>query len=93
VEAMGAGVIPVLNDIGAFRHFVTDGEEGFIADFSDKVAAAKCIKRARDLSKAARGRMVKATRARSTEYGWDASVCRFEELYNDVIRQWRDKNG
>ena len=93
VEAMGAGVVPVLNDIGAFRHFVSNGEDGFITDFSDKVKAAKSIKQARDLTKAKRRAMVKATRARSTEYGWEASVSRFEQLYSEVIGQWRSENG
>jgi alpha-1,3-mannosyltransferase len=93
VEAMGAGVVPVLNDIGAFRHFVNDGHDGFITDFSDHASAAICIKRARDLSKRDRRSMVKASRLRSKEYGWTASVSRFEELYTEVIREWRGNDG
>jgi len=93
VEAMGAGVVPILNDIGAFRHFVTNGKNGFITDFTDNVAAAECIKKARGLSKSKRKPIVKAARERSMEYGWDASVARFEQLYRDVIDEWRSENG
>jgi len=84
VEAMGAGVVPVLNDIGAFRHFVSEGANGFIADFKDPQAAATAILRARDLGER-RGSVGQAARAKALEYGWDRTVDRFEDLYRKVL--------
>jgi alpha-1,3-mannosyltransferase len=84
VEAMGAGVVPVLNDIGPFRHFVSGGQNGFIADFEDPEAAATVILKARDLGER-RDAVSAAARAKAAEYGWDRTVDRFVDLYRDVL--------
>ncbi len=84
VEAMGAGVVPVLNDIGAFRHFVTEGQNGFITDFKDPQASAVTIRCARDLAEG-RPAVSAAARTKALEYGWDRTVDRFEDLYRDVL--------
>jgi len=84
VEAMGAGVVPVLNDIGPFRHFVTEGQQGFITDFQDPEASARAILAARDLGEA-RAEMSRRARDKALEYGWDRTVDRFEALYRDVL--------
>ncbi len=84
VEAMGAGVVPVLNDIGAFRHFVSEGRNGFIVDFQDPAAGAAAIRRARDLGERYAA-VSAAARDKALEYGWDRTVDRFEALYRDVL--------
>jgi alpha-1,3-mannosyltransferase len=84
VEAMGAGVVPVLNDIGPFRNFVSQGVNGFIADFADPRRAAAVILEARNLGER-RPAVSSAARAKALEYGWDRTVDRFEDLYREVL--------
>jgi alpha-1,3-mannosyltransferase len=85
VEAMGAGVLPILNDIEPFRHFVREGQNGYLADFSDPDQAASVLFKARDCSKANRKRICKAAKQKALEYDWEATVSRFEFLYRDVL--------
>jgi alpha-1,3-mannosyltransferase len=85
VEAMGAGVLPVLNDIEPFRHFVRDGDNGFLADFSNPELAAAVLSKARDCSKAARKRICTAAKQKALDYDWESTVSRFEFLYRDVL--------
>jgi alpha-1,3-mannosyltransferase len=85
VEAMGAGVLPVLNDIEPFRHFVQPGKNGFLADFSNAESAAKTLSAARDCSKRQRAALCKAAKEKALEYDWEATVSRFESLYHTVL--------
>ena len=87
VEAMGAGVTPVLNDIEPFRHFVNHGTNGYLADYSRPDAAADVISSALSLSKAGKKAMGKKARTKALEYDWQATVQRFEDLYRDVLGQ------
>jgi len=87
VEAMGAGVPCVLNDIGAFRHFVNEGENGWIVDFSDAERAAATILKARD--HADRAGVGARGRDRALEYSWTSTVDRFEALYRTVLAETR----
>jgi alpha-1,3-mannosyltransferase len=84
VEAMAAGVVPVLNDIAAFRYFIDEGVNGFVVDYAQPERAAATILRARDLG-AARPSVSAAARASSRKYGWDVVVGQVEELYRESI--------
>ncbi len=86
VEAMAAGVVPVLNDIPAFRYFIDGERNGFVTQFADAGAAAATIQRARDLGEE-RARVVAATRASAEQYGWEAVVGDVEALYDGVARR------
>ena len=81
VEAMAAGLVPVLNDIPAFREFVAEGKTGFIADFSSREKAAKKIGEALGLKKAERQAMGSAAKAFSRKFSWKNSLEKFEEAY------------
>jgi alpha-1,3-mannosyltransferase len=85
VEAMGASVLPVLNDIEPFRHFVQPGENGFLADFKEPQEAAAVLREARNLSASQRKRMTKAAKSKALEYDWESTVSRFESLYREVL--------
>jgi alpha-1,3-mannosyltransferase len=85
VEAMGAGVLPILNDIEPFRHFVTPGSNGFLADFKNPQLAAQVILQARNCSAKERKKLCAAAKSKALEYDWEATVSRFEFLYRDVL--------
>lgn len=79
VEAMAAGVYPVLNDIRAFRYFHAPGA-GEIVDYRDTEAAATVVLRARDHAEA-----VAPVRAVAARYAWEEVVGQLEEVYRGVI--------
>ena len=85
VEAMGAGVTSILNDIEPFRHFVQNDINGFLADFSSPASAAETLSRARALPKRKKAALGKLARQKALEYDWQATVDRFEALYMDVL--------
>ena len=90
VEAMGAGVLTVLNDIEPFRDFVEEKGCGFVAPFSEPNRAAEVLSTALSISKAKRKTMTRDARNKALEYDWTATVSRFEELYREVLE---GKNG
>ncbi len=85
VEAMAAGVVPVLNDIRAFRYFIDEGDNGFVTDFAQPERAAATIRRARDLGEA-RAAVSARARLRAEDYGWEKVVEDVERLYASVAR-------
>jgi alpha-1,3-mannosyltransferase len=84
VEAMAAGVVPVCNDIRAFRYFIDPGRNGFIVDFKDAPAAAAAILAARDLG-ARRGAVSDQAREKARQYDWDYVVGDLERVYADLV--------
>ncbi len=86
VEAMGAGVVPVLNDIRAFRYFIDEGRNGFITNYADPSAAAASILKARDLG-ARRAEVGAAARAKARTYAWEHVVGEVEAVYRSAIRE------
>lgn len=84
VEAMAAGVAPVLNDIAAFRHFDAPGASERV-DFADPAAAAAAILRARDRVRAAPVATAAAARAVARRFSWEAVVGELEAVYREVV--------
>jgi len=84
VEAMAAGVVPVLNDIAAFRFFDVPGVSERTR-FDAPAEAAAAILRARDRAQDRAARA--AVAARASEFSWEAAVEGIEAVYRDVVRQ------
>ncbi len=82
LEAMAAGCPVVVNDIAAFRNFVTNGKTGCIVDFSDEERACKTITYAfsSDLSA-----MSKNARAFAKRYDWAYGVKSAIKVYGSVL--------
>lgn len=96
VETMAAGLVPVLNDIPAFRFFHASGADvagaaagtagpvnGALVDFRDAAAAARAIartQRGRDPSGEQRAREVAA------RYSWEQVVVEVEQVYTAVLQ-------
>ncbi|MSP54908.1 MAG: glycosyltransferase [Myxococcales bacterium] len=87
VETMAAGVVPVLNDIPAFRYFherAGGAGNGALVDFRDAKSAARAIataQRERGLSGEQRAREVAA------RYGWEYVVAEVERVYDSVLER------
>ncbi|MBI5570461.1 MAG: glycosyltransferase [Desulfomonile tiedjei] len=62
LEAMSAGVAPIVSDAGAMGEVVTDGQTGFVFRAQDREAAAEALGRALRLSPSARAAMGAAAR-------------------------------
>jgi alpha-1,3-mannosyltransferase len=84
VETMGAGVVPVLNDIRAFRYFIDEGRNGFVTRYAEPEVAAATILKARDLG-AGRAAVSAAARAKAQTYAWEHVVGDVEAVYRGVV--------
>lgn len=82
LEAMASGMVPIVNDIEAFRDLVKDGEEGFLIDYSDPKGAAEAILEI--VGKDPVG-IAERARRRAEGYRWERVIKRFEELYRVVL--------
>ena len=87
LEAMAAGLVPVLNDIPAFRRLVDNGKNGFITDFGNRAKAAEATLQAMRLSSAKKARMVGRARALAQRFSWKESIGKFEKLYKGCLVQ------
>jgi alpha-1,3-mannosyltransferase len=92
VETMGAGVVPVLNDIRAFRYFIDPGKTGFLTSYADPAAAAATILRARDLREGAEA-VRAAARKKAQTYAWEHVVGEIEAVYRSAIAERRAANA
>lgn len=82
VEAMAAGVVPVLNDIRAFRYFHLPGKSELVR-FDDAAAAGAAILRARERATDEATRA--AVRARAQDFSWERCVGEIEAVYREVV--------
>jgi len=83
VEAMAAGLIPVLNTIPTFRDFIRHGENGFVVDFSDVERAGRTILRVLELSPAERKKMSMYATQFAQRFSWESSIEKFENVYKE----------
>lgn len=87
VEAMAAGAVPVLNRIPAFASIIDDGENGFLADFTDGVAAAETLRLALDLPNKRLKEMGALARKTASRHDWEAVAGSIVEIYEQVARE------
>jgi len=85
VEAMAAGVIPILNNIEAFRNLVTDGQNGFIVQFQNHAESAERISRILSLSESELAMISTKARETARKYDWNRLIERFEDVYTTVL--------
>lgn len=85
VEAMSTGTVPVLNDIDTFRSFVSNGVNGFIADFGRPDRAAATLRQALALDDASLLEMGAKARQKAETYAWPNVVGKVEKVYEEAI--------
>lgn len=85
VEAMSAGLLPVVNSIPSFDRIVGTTSVGLITDFSDPEIAAQdtlaFVRQTEQRHKEARAEAIEA----SDRYSWDGTAKRFTEVYERVL--------
>lgn len=88
-EAMSCGVPVVVSDRGALPELVRDGAEGFVCAAGDRAAFARAVRRCLDDRALAR-RLGEAGRRRiDAAFRWDRASRRVEEIYADVLTDWK----
>lgn len=85
LEAMAAGCIPVVQPLPAFTQLLTDGSEGFCADFDRPEGAATVIMRALLISPDERQRMVTRARSKASLFSWPLIAARVQDVYRQVV--------
>jgi len=84
VEAMSAGLVPILQGNDSFREFVAEGKNGFIVDFADNQKAGKKIAELFTMD----GKRLTKTGARAREsaqkYSWKERAAEFEKVYAEA---------
>ena len=83
VEAMAAGVAPVMNRIAAFEVFAGQGA-GWLTDFGDPAKAAAAIRAARDQLAGRREAAEVAARGAAARYDWARVVAEVEAVYREL---------
>jgi alpha-1,3-mannosyltransferase len=81
LEAMAAGVIPVVNDIEAFRTVVAQGQNGFLADYAEVNKAAQCWLEVLALPPTQAEQISSEARKTAQAYDWPAAIEKFEAVY------------
>jgi alpha-1,3-mannosyltransferase len=84
-EAMAAGVIPLVNDIPAFRAVVRNGESGVLVDYSQTQRAARRIAEVLASPPADTHRMRERAIERAATYSWTHRIYRFLDVYRRAI--------
>lgn len=85
IEGMSAGLIPVLNDIAAFRKVAEDSGLGVIGDFDDPEAVAAALLAMLPRDAQTHRALRQAAIAFAGRYRWTAVAARIEEIYRDVL--------
>lgn len=84
LEAMAAGIAPVVNDIEAFRDVIDDGRNGFIVNCADREGAAARLIDVLALPPEQRSRLSAQARATAAKFDWDKTIPKFEEVYSEA---------
>lgn len=85
IEAMSAGLLPVLNGIPPYRHLVAHTGAGLIVDFDDSKTAAKTLLRAWHSFSADYDRNRRRIMAAAKRYDWHNAADAYSKIYHEVL--------
>ncbi len=84
-EAMASGTVPLLNDIEAFREFIDNGRNGFLASFDNAGAASTAIVAALELSKEQLAEIGGRAKKTASRYDWKQVTGEIIDVYKQVL--------
>lgn len=84
LEAMAAGCPVIVNDIKAFRNFVTHGKNGYITDYSDEKAAAGFIT---DVLRSSLEKISARAKKYAKSYDWTSGTEQAVKVYEKVLNR------
>ncbi|MHC5654922.1 glycosyltransferase family 4 protein [Stappia sp. ICDLI1TA098] len=85
IEAMSAGLVPVVEPNAAFSAFAAKHQEIALADYSDPLAAADALQAAHARLSAAPAATRAAVMAVADAYSWEGTALRYEALYREAL--------
>lgn len=83
VEAMAAGVPVIANDIDSFRNFIRNGENGFLADFSNLEMVKSLVMKIKDSDLP---QISKNARQEASKYDWKRISEKVDDIYEKCRR-------
>jgi len=83
IEAMAAGLPVIANDIDSFRNFIQNGENGFLADFSNPEMVKNLIMKIKDSDLL---QISKNARQEASKYDWKKISERVDDIYEKCRR-------
>ncbi|MFH1587674.1 MAG: glycosyltransferase family 4 protein [Candidatus Diapherotrites archaeon] len=86
VEAMASGIVPVVNDIGAFRNIVEDGRNGYIVDYTFEKNVAKKLLSLSYEGGANYAELSAEARNSAKKYAWERAIKSFEGVYEKLLK-------
>lgn len=87
VEAMSAGLIPLLSRIDSFANFVGRSGAGQLLDFEDALAAATAIMVVASQSDIENGTMRHRAIKEARSYSWASASARYASVYAEATRR------
>ncbi|MFH0955494.1 MAG: glycosyltransferase family 4 protein [Candidatus Micrarchaeota archaeon] len=89
IEAMAAGCVPIVSDIPSFRHFINDGKDGYLADFSDPEKTAGLIAKVTGKKSG----VSKKARQSALRFSWEKKAKEWLNAYRRLVKEAEKKNG
>jgi alpha-1,3-mannosyltransferase len=87
LEAMAAGLIPVVNGIEAFRDVIVDGQNGFLADYGQPDSVAQTLIQVLNLPPEKKQALSAAAKMTASTFDWPKAIEKFEAVYEEAIRK------
>lgn len=87
IEAMAAGMVPLINNIDSFRNFVEHGKTGFLLDYSKPELAAKIILNVAGKSMKELEALSANASAFAEKYSAENTAKKIEALYRKVVEE------
>lgn len=85
IEAMSSGLIPILNDIPAFKRFVAE-KNGVVVDFDSSEKAGRAITKAMKMDNREKRKIENNAIEFAKGFSWKNNIGKFEQAYNSVVQ-------
>ena len=84
LEAMAAGLIPILNNIESFKEFVRESQAGFVVNFSNIEKTVLKMKKASNLRESEKEKIKQNAKSYALKFGWDKKAKEYVKIYKEA---------